>query len=89
MKNLLILSFIFILSACSSSILDREYEEITYKATYRHLFGDPNVSKADAVLINYAILREGKELEGKTFGKIKEAAEYYQTNVTLYGFTLS
>lgn len=80
MKNLFILTTILLLASCSSSILDREYHENTYKGTFRGLFGDSNVSKADAVLINYAILRQGKELEGKTFGKIKEAAEYYKVN---------
>lgn len=80
MKNLLFLTIILSLTACSSSILDRKYEEITYKATYKKLFGDARVSKADAVLINYTILRQGKELEGKTFGKIQEAAEYYKEN---------
>ncbi|MFK7935666.1 MAG: hypothetical protein AB8G22_19285 [Saprospiraceae bacterium] len=80
MKNLFFLSLILLFTACSSSVLNKEYSEITYKNAYKNLFADKELAKADAVLINYAILREGENLEGKTFGEIKQLAEKYRND---------
>lgn len=80
MKNLLFIAVVLFCTACSSSVLDKEYSEVTYKNAYKKLFADATLSKSDAVLINYTILREGKNVEGKSFGDILALAQQYRTD---------
>lgn len=80
MKNLFFLSIILLFTACSSSVLDSEYNELTYKNAYKKLFADKTLAKEDAVLINYTILREGESVDGKTYGEIKKLAEKYRAD---------
>lgn len=81
MKKILFLTFTFatIFMSCETSVLDKPFNPILYKADFTQFFSEKNISNQDAFLINYAIIRQrdylGYEVEGKTYGEILQMAK--------------
>ncbi len=87
MKYAFFLSLIsmFVFSACGPGpVLERPFVEDRYKIDLTKMLKDPSVNNQDALLINYAIIRQrdftGYTVDKKAYGEILEMAKGFGTN---------